>query len=642
MIVDNAIVVIENIYRHLAMKKTRTQAAIDGTSEVWGAILISTLTTLAVFLPVIFIQEEAGQLFKDIAIAICVAIALSLAAAITLIPMLSGLLLDDKHDRERSPLYKKAAIVGHLVTLTWLGRGIAKAYNWTIDHMVGRSPARILAKLAIVVALTAFVWKSFDFLPPAEYLPSGNRNLVLLFADPLVGSNLEKSVASIRPFEVMLEQDERVERYFTVFGDRFNAVGFIMKPEHADELSMRAMVGETFGKTRGLPGFKSLFPIQATIFRDPGKQLEIDVIGPSLDKLEQTAGAMQGQLFGIEGVQFVRSSYEAGNPEVRVELDRERAADLNLRVSEVADFVESLVAGKNVGTFNDVGKQIDLSLYALPGLVDTRDQLAGMQLVTPQGKPVRLDSVAAVRTTTGPTTVNHVEKERAVTLTVNLMPDASLEDAIARIEEQVFSPTRATLPVDYSIRLAGTADKLDSTLKALTGSFGLAVVIVYLLMVALFRSFFYPLIILVTIPMAMSGAFLAVGVQAVRTDGLIAFDVIAMLGLIILAGIVVNNAILIVHQALNFRNEGYEPDEALRLSAESRLRPIWMSITTSVLGMLPMAMGDGAGSELYRGLGTVLLGGLILSTVFTLFLVPALLSLLQDAQIALGGLRRKK
>jgi HAE1 family hydrophobic/amphiphilic exporter-1 len=637
MIVDNAIVVIENIYRHLAMKKTRIEAAVDGTQEVWGAILISTLTTLAVFIPVIFIQEEAGQLFKDIAIAICVAIALSLLAAITVIPMLSGLLLDDSHDKEPSPLRQKAAAIGHLVTLTWLGRIVARVYDAIIDKLVGNSPVKVLMKLAVVAAFGLLFWQSFKFLPPAEYLPSGNRNLVLIFADPLVGSNLEKSVTSIRPLEMMIENDERVERYFTVFGGQFNAVGFIVKPEHADEIGMRNLVGEYFGRTRGIAGFKMLFPIQATIFRDPGKQLEVDISGPDLVRLEQTAGAMQGQLFGTEGVQFVRSSFQSGSPEVRVELDRKRAAALNLRVAEAADFVESLVAGKRIGNFNDTGSQIDLTLYALSGLVDTRGDLAAMQLVTPEGKTIRLDSVAQVRTTTGPTAVKHVEKERAITLTVNLKPEASLEESIARIESQVFAPTRRTMPVDYSIRLAGTADKLNSTLTALTDSFALAIIIVYLLMVALFRSFLYPLIILVTIPMAMSGAFFAIAVQNQRTDGLIVFDVIAMLGLIILAGIVVNNAILIVHQTLNFREAGHSPSEALRLSTASRLRPIWMSVTTSVLGMLPLAVGGGAGTELYRSLGTVLLGGLLLSTVFTLFLVPALLSLLQDLQALVGG-----
>ena len=653
MVVDNAIVVIENIFRHLALGETRRRAAKKATAEVWGAILISTLTTLAVFLPVIFISEEAGQLFKDIAIAICLAVGLSLLVAITVIPMLSSQLV------RYTPVPAKMSLlvrVRDVVTFGWLGRLCARFYGWVIGALMGRSLVSIAAKLAIVAVVAILFRWSLAYLPDAEYLPSGNRNMILVFASPLVGNNLEKTVESIRPFETMLAADERVERFFSVFGSRFNAVGLLVKPEYADEHRMKQMVGELFGKTRALSGFESLFPNQASIFRDPGKQLEIDIIGPSLEKLNATAEMLKGQLFGTEGVKFVRSSHQAGNPEVQVRLDRQRCAALGLRVSDVADLVESLVAGKKVGVYNDDGKQIDLALHAGDGVIESRADLARIELIAPSGHPVSLESVAELVTTTGPTRIKHVEKERAITLTVNLKDEVSLASAVQNIEANVMAPAAAVLPSHYSIRLAGTADKLNSTLAALTNSFGLAVLIVYLLMVALFRSWVYPLIILITIPMAMSGAFIGVSLARQWSGGLVAFDVIAMLGLIILAGVVVNNAILIVHQALNFRDQGHTPDEALRLSCESRLRPISMSVITSLLGMLPLVvrfglessfpfisvgMGSGAGTELYRGLGAVLLGGLLVSTVFTLFLVPSLLSLVQDVQAAFGVGREK-
>jgi len=393
---------------------------------------------------------------------------------------------------------------------------------------------------------------------------------------------------------------------------------------------MKAFVGEMFGRCQGLAGFESLFPMQMSIFRDPGKQIEIDIVGPSLERLQTASERITKELYGTDGVKFVRSSFHGGNPEVQIRLDRRRSAALGLRVSDVADFVQSLVAGKYVGRFNEAGKQIDLTLYAQKDRVQSREDIAAVQLVTPSGEFVRLDSVAEVRTTTGPTAIKHVEKERAITLTVNLTDAVPLEAVIASVEASILSPLRQSLPRSYSLRLGGTADKLDSTLRALTGSFYLAVVIVYLLMVALFRSWVYPLIIMVTIPVAMTGAFLGISVAHTASGGLINFDVIAMLGLIILAGIVVNNAILIVHQTLNLRDTGMSPDEALREASESRLRPICMSVSTSVLAMLPLALGRGAGTELYRGLGAVVIGGLAVSTLFTLFLVPALFSLVQD------------
>jgi len=637
MIVDNAIVVVENIYRHLSMGKTPWDAAVEGTREVWGAILISTLTTMAVFLPIIFIEEEAGQLFKDIAIAICLAIALSLFAAVTLIPMLASRLCHPPKSEDewaKSP-FRFLHILGKWVGMLWIGILIRKAYHSIIYFTIKRHPVSIICKLLIVGGVVAVFLGSLRFLPDAEYLPSGNRNLVLIFAQPLVGSSIDKTVSSVKPLEDMLLADQRVERFFSVFGQRFNAIGMIVKPEYGEERQMKAFVGEMFGKTRGLSGFESLFPIQMSIFRDPGKQLEIDVIGPSLDRLSQISKSIEGQLYQTPGVQFVRSNYSAGNPEVQVYVDRQRCASLGVRVAEVADLIESLVAGKMVGTFNDDGKQIDLTLYARDGQADNRSDLAAVRFHTPAGLGVRLDSVAEIATTTGPTAINHVEKERAITLTVNLTDAVSLEQALADIDDRVLTPMRATLPGTYFLKLGGTADKLTTTLDALTGSFGLAVLIIYLMMVALFRSWVYPLIIMVTIPMAMSGAFLGITVAHQASGGLVIFDVLAMLGLIILAGIVVNNAILIVHQTLNFEEEGMAPTDALRHACDSRLRPIAMSVTTTVLAMLPLALGQGAGTELYRGLGAVIIGGLTVSTIFTLFLVPAIFSLVLDLQ-ALG------
>jgi HAE1 family hydrophobic/amphiphilic exporter-1 len=626
MVVDNAIVVIENIYRHIADGRKPLDAARQGTHEVWGAVLISTLTTLAVFLPVMFIAEEAGQLFKDIAIAISLAISLSLLAAVLLIPMMASRLAKVPNPESKSEKFKS------LVLGAWIGVAIARLYQWMTTAITGRGPLRVLTKLLVVGGIVALFFGSMRLLPSAEYLPSGNRNLILVLAQPLVGSSIEKSVNSIRPLEQAIAADPSTKRFFSVFGDRFNAVGVIAKDEYSSEKQMQAQVGQMFGKTMGLSGFEFLFPLQMSIFRDPGKQLEIDISGPSLERLEAVSGQMKGQLFATEGVMMARSNYTSGAPEVRIELDRRRAADVGLRVADVADVVESLVAGKIVGRYNDDGDQVDLTLYANAAQIDTIDALPNVILRTPWNERVRLSSIASVRNSSAPTAINHVEKERAITLTVNLKPDQSLEEAITRIERDLLAPTRLALPSSYTVRLSGTADKLNHTLRALTGGFVLAVLIVYLLMVALFRSWLYPFVILITIPLAASGAFLGVSIAHQVSGGLVSFDVIAMLGLIILAGIVVNNAILIVHQANNFRAEGRGHTEALRASCASRFRPICMSVITSVLGMTPLAFGTGAGTELYRGLGAVLIGGLLVSTVFTLFLVPALLSLFYDLQ----------
>jgi HAE1 family hydrophobic/amphiphilic exporter-1 len=211
---------------------------------------------------------------------------------------------------------------------------------------------------------------------------------------------------------------------------------------------------------------------------------------------------------------------------------------------------------------------------------------------------------------------------------------------VRSVEEDVFPAMNAELGPAYTLRTGGSADKLKTTLRSLSGGFGLSVLIIYLLLVSLFRSWFLPLVILVTVPLALSGGIAGIRIATAATAGQAQFDVLAMLGFVILAGLVVNNAILIVHQANNFEADGVERRRALALSAESRLRPILMSVITTVFGMLPLALGGGAGAELYQGLAAILVGGLIVSTVFTLFLVPTLLSLGHDVGDALARRRR--
>ena len=221
-------------------------------------------------------------------------------------------------------------------------------------------------------------------------------------------------------------------------------------------------------------------------------------------------------------------------------------------------------------------------------------------------------------------------------LTVNIAQDAPLEQVVSQVEEEVFPALAARLGPAYSLRVGGSADALRQTLSSLSAGFGLSVLIIYLLLVALFRSWLTPVVILVTVPLALSGGLIGIRLAAEWSNGQAAFDVISMLGFVILAGLVVNNAILIVHQANNFQEAGLDARRALAESAKTRLRPILMSVMTTVFAMMPLAIGGGAGAELYQGLGAVIVGGLLLSSLFTLFLVPVILSLGHDALEALG------
>ncbi len=312
---------------------------------------------------------------------------------------------------------------------------------------------------------------------------------------------------------------------------------------------------------------------------------------------------------------------------------RQRAAELGLSHADLGYAVSALVDGAKASEYQLDGKRVDLKLMAEESYAHRTHLLEQMPIATPDGSLVTLGSVAEVDMVNGPVQINHRERTRAITIQVTPEDRMPLETAMALVRDEILQPMQDSgrLSGLYHARLAGTADKLTQARQSIQWNLVLALVITYLLLAALFESFLYPLVILFSVPLAALGGFLGLFL----VSHLIAYqtlDVLTMLGFIILIGTVVNNAILIVHQSLNHMKEEMAPREAIRESVRTRLRPIFMSVSTSVCGMLPLVLFPGAGSELYRGLGAVVVGGLIVSTAFTLFLVPALFSLTLDAR----------
>jgi HAE1 family hydrophobic/amphiphilic exporter-1 len=614
MVVDNAVVVLENIFRHLEQGKGRIRAAVDGGREVWGGVLASTLTTVAVFVPILLEADEASQLFTDIAIAISAAVAFSLVAALTVVPVLSTLLFRGG---------------GNFVPRR---KGLVeRAYGRFCTGLEARRPGSAPAKIGFCALVAALSCASFKLAPAAEYLPTGNRNLVMFFSDPIPGTRPEAIAENLRPLEEWILSQPETERAFTVSGG-FNGGGVILKGEYGDGDTLAEFHQRMFGPAMTTAGFRSIVPVRSSLFENPGKQFEVELSGPDLALLEETARDLEGRLRATPGVTSVRSSLVSGQPELRITVDEVRAKDLDLDVAEVGRIVEALVAGRRITEMVDGGREVDLNVVAPQSRVQSREDLAGLRFLTRANKVVSLGDVAGVRRTVGPQSIRRLERQRNALFTVNIAQDAPLEEVVDRVENDIFPGLLAELGPAYSLRVGGSADALRTTLGALSSGFGLSILIIYLLLVALFRSWLSPFVILATVPLALSGGLVGIRVAAELSPGDAAFDVISMLGFVILAGLVVNNAILIVHQRNNFEAQGVSRRKALADAARTRLRPILMSVTTTVVGMLPLAVGGGAGAELYQGLGAVIVGGLFFSTVFTLILVPVLLSLGEDVR----------
>ncbi|MDV2480271.1 MAG: efflux RND transporter permease subunit [bacterium] len=640
MVVDNSIVVLENIYRHLQLGKSRRQAAYDGAVEVWGAVFASTMTTVAVFLPIIFVKEEAGQLFRDIAIAISCGVGLSLIVAVTVIPSLSNKILTTTGKEDAAPTMRRRALRG----LAGFFQGATDLFAGFIYWLCGRR----LASLVVIVGLTvASLGGSWLLMPDTEYLPTGNRNLVIGILLPPPGYNLEELTEIGRLIESRLAphwsdgagdlDGPGIENFFFVARGRSVFMGAVA----SDPRRARELIPLMRSSFEGIPGMIAIVT-QTSLFRralGEGRNIDIEITGPELGRLVGLGGRLFGGIMQLlpEGTQARPiPSLDLGNPEVRVVPDRERAAELQLSSREIGFIVNTLVDGAKASDYQHEGDEIDLTLKGEDRFARRTQDLALLPIRTPTGQIVSLGSVADVQVVTGPEQINRIERQRAITLQVIPPVTLALETAMRQIEEGLLAPLRneGTLGRLYNIRLAGTADKLTLTRRSLQWNFILAIIITYLLMASLFESFLYPFVIMFSVPLASLGGFL--GLRVVNaTISYQALDIITMLGFVILVGIVVNNAILIVHQSLNhMRDEGMEPREAVRESVRNRVRPIFMSTTTSVFGMLPLILFPGAGSELYRGLGSVVVGGLILSTIFTLVLVPTLFYLALSARRA--------
>ena len=647
MLVDNAIVVLENIDRHRHMGKPPLEAAYDGAKEVWGAVIASTLTTVAVFLPVVFMEQEAGQLFKDIAIAVTCAIILSLFVSVLVIPMLARQFygMADRRkggagstgpaepvdDGPRDPA-TLSVIKRVMVPLTRLGARIADRIIALLGVAIDTPKNRIVTVIGLTLASVLIVWAAF---PKMEYLPQGNRNLIINILIPPPGLSYEERAdigkfvfKETKPyFHNEVDGLPGIADMFFVSAPTINLFGAIStREQRAGELI------PLFNRViRSIPGMYGV-SIQASIFEQglgKGRVIQVDVSGTDLEKIVAAAGTMFGMAMKeIPGAQIRPvPSLELLYPEVRFlpERDRVRAAGMSTRGLGTA--IDVILDGRKIGDYKEEGKKkIDLVLKGSPQEVTTPEELYSSLIAVPQGWAVPVSSLAQLHRTYSMNEIRHLERQRTISLQVTPPTNVPLQEAMETIQDKLVPAVRQMGLLDgLTVRLSGAADKLSVTRDALQWNFLLAIVITYLLMAALFGNFIYPLIILFTVPLAGAGGFFGLKLE----NWLIApqpLDILTMLGFVILIGVVVNNAILIVHQSLgNIRERSMDYKEAVLEATRTRLRPIYMSATTSVFGMLPLAVAPGPGSELYRGLGAVVLGGLALSTVFTIFVIPALL-----------------
>ncbi|MEQ9411976.1 MAG: efflux RND transporter permease subunit, partial [Fuerstiella sp.] len=652
MLVDNAVVVLENIFRRHEEGETAFAAAVNGTKEVWGAVVASTLTTIAVFVPVLFVEEMAGQLFRDIALAISCAVGLSMLVSFTVVPTAASRLFrafpghgsaEDSADdsapdnrvvgAENQPARRHAALIPRI--LQYIGSSLVGLVINT-NRWIQRGAVRSLA--VVVVMVGASVALSWWFWPKVEYLPSGNRNFVFCSVSPPPGYNMnqlmemgEKIEEDLKPYwnadpgSPEAEQLEYpiISYYFYVVRGRQVFMGF----QAADEtrvgelIPLIKQVGSQFPGTIAVAKRSSLFERGLT----GGRTIDIEITGPELEQLVTIGGRVLSDVKTLlpDAQAMPRPSLDLSGPEIHIQPRLMESSEMGIHASDLGYTVDALVDGAYAGDYFSGGDKIDLTILGDESFAQRTQDLDSLPISTADGQLVPLSAVAEVRLSSGPEQINRRERQRAVTIQVTPPVTMPLEDAMQRINESIVGPLLESemLEGGYLVTLSGTADKLREAWAALKWNLLMALVITYLLMAALFESWLYPFVIIFSVPLGAVGGIL--GLTVLNLFVFQALDVLTMLGFVILIGTVVNNAILIVHQSLNhMRLDNMTPEDAIPLSIRTRVRPIFITTLTTVLGLLPLVVFPGAGSELYRGIGSVVLGGLLVSTVFTLFLVP--------------------
>ncbi len=648
MTLDNSIVVLENIHSHRGAGETRFDAALNGVSEVWKAVLASTLTTIFVFIPVLFVQEQAGQLYSDIAVAISASIFMSMLVAITVVPVGACYLGGFSQAPEAEDTSDHGLIHGLLAAVA----GAA------------RSRGRQIASVSILLALTAAI---IVFLTPkAEYLPEGEEAKAFSSATAPPGYSLQETEKVGRAIRAFLRpyvggDPDAFDAGETDFPPIEFAIQFVsagnvrtivptIAPGHIDEL-----IEGLSAHLQQYPAMRS-FVSRGSIFSGNSggtRSINVDISGPDIEALYQAAAAVFSEartVFENPQVRAQPSGLALAQPFLEIRPDWERAAELGISAAELGYSVWAYSDGAFVDEFFLGDDKIDMYLYSTEGTVKHPEDIAGLYIYTAAGAAVPLSTVATVVETTSTDSIRRVDGSRTITVSIIPPRKVPLEVGVETVQNDIISALKARGEVDASIhfRLSGASDQLDATRQALASNFFVALLITYFLLVAILSHWGYPLIIMTTVPIGLSGGIAglwllnAVGAQLplIGIDALQQpLDVITMLGFLVLVGTVVNNPILIVDRTMhNVREGGMDNAPAIMAAVRSRLRPIMMSTITTVLGLSPLVFIPGAGTELYRGLGTVVLFGILYSALVTLFFLPSLLGLV----LAAGGWMRQR
>jgi len=612
MLVDNSIVVLENIYRNRSLGMDRIKASIDGANEVSMAVTSSTLTTVAVFIPIVFAGGLAAAIFKDFALSIVIALFSSLIVALTMVPMLSSKLVSVKNLESEEAQEKKH---GFLVVF------YKKVLSWSLRHRfvtIAISIAMFVVSVLMVVSVGA------------EFFPATDQGMINVTVSLPAGSEIEQVDDVLKEVQTSVQEIPEVVSVFTsagsggtmgIGGDSgAGTMTVILSDLNERDRSAKEISDEIRKITKDVPGAEISVSESSMMMGMSSGAISISVKGDDIDTLRNIGNDFKDIIEKVDGTREVTTSYEDGIPQVQIIADRGIASQYGLTTAQIGSSVRGVLSGSNVTKFKIDGDEIDVVLKGDNMYGQSMSLLGMLPVPTPAGSNVPLSEIAEIKVEKGPISITRENQIRVLTVSGSVV-GRDVQSVSSEIEGLL---KQYEMPSGYSYAFGGETEQIEETFADLAMVMLVAIVLVYMIIAAQFESLIQPLSIMFSVPLALSGGFIGLFVTGLP------LNVIGIIGLIILVGIVVNNAIVLVDYINNRRSKGEERDAAIMKAGPIRIRPIMMTALTTILGLVPMAMGIGEGAELTQSMGVVVIGGLSLSTVLTLVVVPVMYTIFDD------------
>ena len=630
MLVDNAIVVLENIYRLRETGMEAEQSAVTGSQEVMAAVVASTLTTLVVFLPLIFVRGMSGVMFKQLSYVVAFALTCSLAVALTLVPMLASKIRRSENNHTA-------------VDSTW-GRRIfsvtARFFKRMEEDYAGLLGFVIRHKKTVVLLTVLLLAGSLLLIPlvGVEFMPSADEGEVRVNAEMAVGTRLEVVGDTFKKIEEIITREVPEAQNMVSFigasgwrstGAHTGSIRIALKPIAERTRSSEEIAAVLRRKLNQIPGTRvrtragqGLFIMRMGSSGD--EKVQVEIRGHDLDVASAMSSKILGLVENVEGITDVQVSRESGTPEELIIVDRQKAADMQLTISRIADTLKTVLSGSSAGNFREGGKEYRILVKLKDAEKRDLRDILDLPVSNASGEPVILRNVIKVQPRLGPVLIERKDQERILTVSGNTS-GRDMGSIIGDIREKLRA---VPVPRDFSIVFGGDYEEQQKAFRELLLGFVLSIVLVYMVMASLFESLRDPFIVIFAVPMAAVGVILMLFLTHTT------FNVQSYIGCIMLGGIAVNNAILLVdHTNLLRRRDGMVLMEAIQEAGRRRLRPILMTSMTTMLAMSPLALGMGEGGEAQAPMARAIIGGLLSSNIITLFFIPAIYSIFTKKEI---------